>query len=295
MFPAINPLLVLVPAVALMLGPRLWVNRVLKRHDGDDEGLPATGGEAARQLLDRHGLRGVRVEITDIGDHYDPVARAVRLSRDRHQRKSLTAVTTAAHEVGHAMQHVAAYPPFLWRTQLVQVARVTGEAGAALLLAVPVVAIVTRNPVPPAMVGATALAILGTGVAAQLAALPTELDASFRRALPMLEDGYVRAEQVEDARRILTACSLTYVASSLAAVLHVWPWLPRGPVHLVAAALPRTADSTPAPRSATRPPVAARSMRREPGRARRVDRIKSVIRPVVKPLFRGWWLATREV
>jgi Zn-dependent membrane protease YugP len=220
-----HPALILVSAAALILGPGLWVKRVLEQHNREEEDFPATGGDAARQLLDRHQLQSVKVQCTDIGDHYDPDAKAVRLTRDKFERKTLTALTTAAHEVGHALQHASHYPPFLWRTRLVQVARVTGELGAVILISVPTAALMSRRPVSPVIVGSTVFAMLGAGLAAQLAALPTEVDASFRKALPMLQDGYIHSEQVKDAKSILVACSLTYVAASFASVLSIWPWL----------------------------------------------------------------------
>jgi hypothetical protein len=241
----------------------------------------------------------VRVEVTDVGDHYDPLDRAVRLTRDKRGRKSLTALTTAAHEVAHALQHASHYGPFVWRTRLAKLAQVTGEAGSILLFAVPVAALVTRNPVPPVLIGAAALGMLGTGVAAQVAALPSELDASFNRALPMLREGYIDADQTQDARRILLACSLTYVASSLVAVLHIWPWVgggryPRRPL----AAAPPLPSSVPAAA-----PLASRSGRRPIANprpspttrrvlARRERRGEMLIRGVFKPLIRGWFRLT---
>jgi Zn-dependent membrane protease YugP len=222
-----NPVLLLIPAIALVVGPRIWVKRVLNRYDRTQEHLPCTGGELARQLLDQNHLQTVKVEITDLGDHYDPEAKAVRLARSRFERKSLTALTTAAHEVGHALQHASGYRPFVWRSRLASMSRVTGEVGSVLLLAVPVAALASRRPIPPIVIGATALSILGVSAAAQLTAVPTEIDASFDRALPMLRNGYIGSEQLAGAREILTACSLTYVASSLLGVLNVWPWLPR--------------------------------------------------------------------
>lgn len=188
-----------------------------------------TGGELAREILDRHRLHNVKVETTDLSDHYDPQAKAVRLGRDKIDRRTLTSVTTAAHEVGHALQDATGYGPFVWRTRLAKVAQVAGRAGSALLLAAPMATIVSRRPVPAVVIGASAFAALGTGVLAQLAALPTELDASFGRALPILQDGYIDEEEEKSARKILAACSLTYVASSLAGVLTVWRWIPTGP------------------------------------------------------------------
>lgn len=223
-----HPLLIVIPAVVLVLAPRLWVKRVLKKHDREEDGFARTSNALARDILDRHGLQAITVERTDIGDHYDPAAKAVRLSRDKFERRSLTAVTTAAHEVAHALQDASGYGPFVWRTRLAKVARVTGEMGTAMLIAVPAAALITRNPIPPIVIGAAALAMLGTGFAAQLVALPTELDASFHRALPLLRDGYIREEQVKATRQILIACSLTYVASSLAEVLGIWHWLRPG-------------------------------------------------------------------
>jgi Zn-dependent membrane protease YugP len=225
-----HPLAILIPAAALMFGPRLWVNHILKKHHRTDDNIRTTGGEVARALLDRYNLRTVRVEGTDIGDHYDPAARVVRLARDKLDRKTLTAVTTAAHEVGHALQHASGYGPFVMRTYLARAAEVTGRTGTVLLLATPLVALATRRPVPPVIITTTAVATIGAGVIARIAALPVELDASFRRALPLLlQDGYIRAGQERQARTILMACSLTYLASSLAGVLNIWPWLQHVP------------------------------------------------------------------
>jgi Zn-dependent membrane protease YugP len=56
--------------------------------------------------------------------------------------------------------------------------------------------------------------------------LPTEFDASFNRALPLLSSGeYIPKEDVPIARKILMACALTYVANALMGLLNVWRWL----------------------------------------------------------------------
>ena len=284
-----NPVLILVPAAVLIFGPRLWVKRVLTRHDQPREDLPYSGGELARQLLDLHQLHTVKVEITDVGDHYDPEARAVRLSRHRFERRSLTAVTTAAHEVGHALQHASAYGPFIWRSRLAKVSQVTGEVGAALFLTIPIAAITSGRPIPPNVIATTALSILGVGAVAQLTALPTELNASFDRALPMLRQGYIQPEQVEAAREILTACSLTYVASSLLGVLNIWPWLGRRSSYAVACPIRPSAGAA----TVTKPKYACSSVEKVGGRSSgsgaKLRTAETVIRRFGKPVIRAWF------
>lgn len=217
-------ILLIVLASGLVLGPQLWVRRVLARYNREDEAFPGNGGELARHLLDRYHLADIQVEPTEGGDHYDPQAGAVRLTPDKLRGRTLTAITTAAHEVGHAIQHGSDYAPFRWRTRLARMAMSAQRAGSFLLFATPVIAVLTRHPVPGAVMLAAAAASLGVGVLVQLVTLPVELDASFGKALPILRSGYLDERQQGAARKILLACALTYVASSLAGLLNFWRW-----------------------------------------------------------------------
>ncbi|MGB5732981.1 MAG: zinc metallopeptidase [Thiohalocapsa sp.] len=214
---------VLVPILAASFGPRLWANHLLRRHDQLDPRLPPAH-LLARKLLDRDGLALVRVELTDMGDHYDPRAKAVRLNRARYERRSLSAAAAAAHEVGHALQDAAGYLPFRLHLGLARAARVSGDVGTVLLIGIPVAAMLAKGPIPPMALGVAAVGMLGTSLAARLAALPAELDASLRRALPALR-GHVDDDGLRDARRILLVCSLTYVSSSLNPLMVIWPWV----------------------------------------------------------------------
>ena len=56
--------------------------------------------------------------------------------------------------------------------------------------------------------------------------LPVEFDASFNKALPLLEDGnYLHEGDLPHARRILRAAALTYVSASLMSLLNVARWI----------------------------------------------------------------------
>lgn len=212
-------------ALAALFGPQWWARQVMATH-GRREYFSGTGLELARLLLDRCRLIDVSVEATPLPDHYDPASRTVRLNATRCGRRSLTAVVVAAHEVGHAIQHHTAYPPFMARTRLVLTAARLEKAGAAIMMAVPLLAVVTRVPAAGLLMLVAGLATLCVPLVIHLLTLPAEFDASFRRALPMLQaGGYIPMEDLPAARRILRACALTYAANALAGLLNIWRWL----------------------------------------------------------------------
>ena len=124
-------------ALAIFVLPNLWAKWVLKRHTRGRDDYPGTGAELADHLLRRLGIEGASVERTEFGDHYDPETRCVRLSPDNYDGRSLTAVTVAAHEVGHAIQHHQGYAPLLARSRLVKVAQKAEKLGAILMMAAP--------------------------------------------------------------------------------------------------------------------------------------------------------------
>lgn len=222
-------LFLILVVLAVLIGPSLWVKSVLRKYSQPADRYQGTGGELARHLLDRLGLERIGVEATakeEIGDHYDPVAGMLRLTPDKFSGRSLTAITVAAHEVGHAMQDRDSFAPFRWRTRLVSVLSVSNKVGAGLLLAAPVVGLLTRTPVTSLLFAAGGFLSLGSGAVVHFVTLPTEFDASFGRALPILEGGdYLLEGDAKHARRILTAAALTYVSAALMSLLNVGRWL----------------------------------------------------------------------
>ncbi len=210
----------------LIYGPQLWVQWVLNRYNREaEENFPGTGGELARHLLDRYDLQEIKVEITDLGDHYDPMTRTVRLTRDKFEGKTLTAITVAAHECGHAYQHAAAEPMFMLRTRLAKISVTAQRVGSFLLFAAPFAVLVSRAPSAAVFNIAGAFLIMGFAIVMHLLTLPVELDASFKKALPLLSSGYLSEKQMPAARSILRAAAWTYVAASLATLLNFWRWL----------------------------------------------------------------------
>lgn len=205
--------------------PSWWVRRVLAQH-GREETYGLTGAQAARRFLDRVGLREVVVEpAPPDGDHYDPTSRTVRLAPERHDRRTLAAVVVAAHEVGHAMQHAAGEIKFGLRSELARTALWAQRAGVVALIAAPLLALVARSPT--VFVAAAGVGMLGflLGVLVHLVTLPVEVEASFDKALPLLEAGCdLKSEDYAAARAILRAAAFTYVAGAALSLLTVGRW-----------------------------------------------------------------------
>jgi len=219
-------LIILILLALLAYLPQIWVRRVMARyHRNAEANFPGTGGEFARHLLDRMDLPTVRVETTEAGDHYDPQSQTVRLTEDKFNGRSLTAITVAAHECGHAIQHAASEPLFEWRTRLAKTTIWANRLGSFLLFSAPLIVLLTRLPSAALINLAGAFLVLGFGLAVQLVTLPVETDASFNKALPLLASGYLDEKQLPAARQILRAAAWTYVAAALASLLNFWRWI----------------------------------------------------------------------
>ncbi|MEJ2285184.1 MAG: zinc metallopeptidase [Desulfobacterales bacterium] len=212
-------------AIVVLFGPHLWARYVLNRYNRE-EYFSGTGIDLARLVVERLDLKDVQVEISDTADHYDPQQKTIRLTERTCGRKSLTSVVVAAHEVGHALQDQAGYKPLKTRTKMIGTAQKIERVGAIIMIAIPVLAGLTRAPSVGLMMFLGGLGTLGIPVLVHLLTLPTEFDASFNRALPLLSSGaYIPPEDIPAARKILFACALTYVAGSLIGILNVWRWI----------------------------------------------------------------------
>ena len=211
---------------AIVFGPQLWAKRTFARYNTPQDHFPGTGGELARHLLDKNGLEKIELEQTESGDHYDPLSKTVRLTAGNLNGKSLTAISIAAHEVGHAIQDAQDHPMLTLRTKLVRTAQVAEKVGSASIMAAPIVTMITRAPSVGALFFAIGIGSMFISTLVHLVTLPVEWDASFGKALPMLKAGeYLNEKEIIAADKILKAAAFTYVAGSLASLLNLWRWI----------------------------------------------------------------------
>ncbi len=205
----------------------IWVKYILKKHAYPRQDFPGSGGEFARHILDLSDLKNVTVETTQIGDHYDPVDKIIRLDEKNFKDYSLTAVVVAAHEVGHALQDRDNYIPLRIRTQLATVSMFGDFVAKVILFSIPFITYL--SPRLALISFSSFIMIMCFRVILHLVTLPVEYDASFNRALPILEKGrYLSNDDLISAKAILNACAWTYVAATLFSIIDIIRWFRLG-------------------------------------------------------------------
>lgn len=173
-----------------------------------------TGAQVARLILDQNDLQDVKVIESQgfLSDHYNPMTKVVALSPDNYHGASVAGTAVAAHEVGHAIQDQEAYAFLRFRHKLVPAANITSNASWIFIM----IGLFTTNT----FLG-IGIALLAVGVLFQLVTLPVEFNASSRAMTQIVELGVIRNEEEGDAKKVLSAAAMTYVAAAAVAVLEL--------------------------------------------------------------------------
>lgn len=204
--------ILLIPAILLSFWAQSKINSAFNHYSQVRSINGYTGADAARKLLDANGLYDVPVEIVagKLTDHYDPANRVMRLSEEVFYGTSVASIGVAAHETGHAFQHKEHYAPLEIRNSIVPAVNISSSASWILFF----VGIIFSVPVL-ARIGVLLFAAV---VVFHLITLPVEFDAS-NRALKLLENrGILYGDEVNGARKVLSAAAMTYVAAALMAI-----------------------------------------------------------------------------
>jgi uncharacterized protein len=207
-------LLVLVLFLA-SIGLQYYLKSVYARQSQVRNGRNLTGAEVARILLDQAGLQQVQVERVagTLSDHYDPRAKAVRLSQGNFDEPSVAALAVAAHEVGHAIQDKEDMGILALRGNLLPVLNIGSTIAPWLIMAGFLLSF-------KLLLWVGILFFAGV-VVFHLVTLPVEFDAS-KRALAKLEgQNFLSSAEMGGAREVLNVAALTYVAAFAIALVQL--------------------------------------------------------------------------
>ena len=207
-------MIILIPAILFTIYAQFKVTSTTSRYLKVRSQRGFTGEQTARQILDANGLYNVNIEMVrgHLSDHYDPRRKVVRLSQDVYYGNSITSVSVAAHECGHAIQHAKGYVPLNLRSSLVPVVNFASNISWLLIA----LGFVMRGPFLE-----IGILLFSASVLFQIITLPVEFNASNRAIVQLSSMGVLEGKEVSQGRRVLTAAALTYVAAALTSVLQL--------------------------------------------------------------------------
>lgn len=181
-----------------------------------------TGAMAAKKVLEANGLSGISVRQIGgtLSDHYDPRSEVISLSGDVYSGTSISSVSVAAHEVGHAIQHNQRYPMLEFRNAFVPLVNLVAGAVWPLTFIAVFLMYSYQSELGNMLLNMAALGMVAVLIF-HLVTLPVEIDAS-RRALRQLENsGILQNEELAGAKRVLSAAALTYIAALAVSVANL--------------------------------------------------------------------------
>lgn len=218
--------LLIIPGILVAVIAQISVKNTFARYSAFPSKKGWTADQLAERLLQNNGCDVSLARIKgDLTDNYNPSSKVLSLSDSTYRQSSIAALGVAAHEVGHAVQDKEKYFPLRFRAFMV-----------------PIVNIGSRLALPLVFIGVLLDFMIGMGnfgdlfidlgiIAYSLATLfslltlPVEFNAS-RRAIRMLsQTGALDAEELNGAKKVLTAAALTYVASLFVSLLYLLRFL----------------------------------------------------------------------
>jgi len=202
-------LILVVPAILISLFAQMKVTSTYKKYSQVLSQNAKTATEVTRMILDMNGLQNVRIESVSgsLSDHYDPRTNVIRLSDTVRNDVSVASIGVAAHEAGHAIQHAQGYTPIKLRNAILPVANIGSKLSIPLIL---LGIILSFEPLVTFGIAAFSLVLLF-----QIVTLPVEFNASRRALLTLSGNNILKGEELNGAKRVLSAAALTYVAAVL--------------------------------------------------------------------------------
>ena len=194
---------------------QIYVNNSYDKYKYQSLRKRTTGSEVARNILDKNGLKEVKVvEIKGkLTDHYDPKKKVVSLSSDIYHGDTIAAASVAAHECGHAIQHKQGYIFLNLRSTLVPLVNFSTKIGYLVL----VIGLIFSFP----KIAVIGLILLLAMLLFQLVTLPVEFNASSRAKKQLTSLNIIYNDELDDVSTMLRAAALTYVASLITTLLQI--------------------------------------------------------------------------
>ena len=205
-------LLFLIPPALLAFGAQAFLKYRVSTLSKVMNKAGMTGAECAKKILEQNGITDVKVEQVGgiLTDHYSPREKVLRLSPEIHDGKSVTSLGVAAHECGHAIQDQKEYAPLVLRSTLAPATAIGSTLGmtlCALFLAIGAFGLLKIG-----------IVVFSVSTVFSLVTLPVEFNASSRAMDQLVALKMTEGEETVQARKVLNAAALTYVAAAATSI-----------------------------------------------------------------------------
>lgn len=209
-------MLLIIPALILSLYAQFKVNSNFKKYSKIHTFGGQTGADVAKRILEGAGIHDVTIDHApgnNLGDHYDPKNKVIRLSDQVYSSTSIAAAGIAAHECGHAIQEARGYIPNKIRTAIVPIANIGSFAAIPLFF----IGLILSLP----FLQTLGIAFFSLITIFYAVTLPVEFNAS-SRAIKILDSGnYLDQQELSGAKAVLSAAAMTYLAAALMSLLQL--------------------------------------------------------------------------
>lgn len=198
---------------------QIWVSSAMSKYSKVMSKSGLTGHEAALTILREQGIMGVSVTPIqgNYSDHYNPRNKNVSLSQPVFNNRSITAISVAAHECGHAVQDATNYGFLSFRTALVPIVNFSSTISWFFI----VIGLFFQSSAGSGIFLQIGIILFSIAVLFQLVTLPVEFNASHRALKILKNEGMLDSTEVAQARQVLTAAAMTYVAAASTSVLQL--------------------------------------------------------------------------
>lgn len=205
----------LIIGVVISLYAQFKVKKSFEHYSNIQSMSGMTGSQVAKLILDRRGIYDVDVQPVAgvLTDHYDPSSKTVRLSEEVYGSSSISAVSVAAHEVGHAIQHNEQYAFLNFRSLLAPVAGFTSKFVYVLIFAGFAFEIMKLVDL--------GIVFFSIALLFQIVTLPVEFNASSRALYNLQDYGLIAGDEIKLSKKVLSAAALTYVAATAVSALNL--------------------------------------------------------------------------
>ena len=207
--------ILLIPAILFAAFAQSKINSTFNTYLKVRNSKGYTGFQVARSILDNNGLQDIPIELIQghLSDHYDPRKKIMRLSDAVYNGLSIASIGVAAHECGHAVQHLEEYGPLAIRNTIAPIASIGSKLSWILVIAGFVFGWLQLIDI--------GILFFSVAVIFQLITLPVEYNASSRAVVMLADYNLVETEELGPVKKVLSAAALTYLAATIVAVMQL--------------------------------------------------------------------------